>query len=111
MIVALHSRIKPGHEEAYERDHQAIPAEMVAEFGRLGVHDWQIWRSGRDLFHIVDCEDFEVLMRALEESEPNARWQEFISQHVAGFATLADGPAGTSLPQVWALSRQIRDSA
>ncbi|UFU03270.1 L-rhamnose mutarotase [Ruania suaedae] len=108
MQIALHSRIKPGHEEAYERDHQAIPEGMVEEFARLGVHDWKIWRSGRDLFHLVECDDFEAAMRELEHSEPNARWQEFINTHLDGFASFGEGPTATSVPLVWTLQDQRR---
>lgn len=25
-----------------------------------GVHDWRIWRSGRDVFHLVDVEDYQL---------------------------------------------------
>ncbi|WP_159622631.1 L-rhamnose mutarotase [Ruania rhizosphaerae] len=110
MTIALHSRLKDGHEEAYERDHQRIPEDLAAEFARLGIHEWRIWRSGRDLFHLVECDDFEAAMIALETSPANARWQEFINQHLEGFATFTDGPAGTAVPQVWTLSGQISTS-
>ncbi|UFU06843.1 L-rhamnose mutarotase [Ruania halotolerans] len=106
MTIALHSRLKEGHEQAYERDHQYIPDEMVAEFARVGIREWRIWRSGRDLFHLVDCDDIEAAMTALEESPANARWQEFINQHLEGFATFGEGPGATSVPQVWTLTGQ-----
>ncbi len=103
MIVALHSRLRPGHAEAYERDHQAIPDELGAAFTRVGIRDWSIWRSGEDLFHLVDCEDFEAAMAALADDPANVRWQARIGTHVQTF--LPDG-APAALPGVWILAAQ-----
>ena len=109
MRVALHSIIRDGHEAAYDAAHSAIPDDLVASFERLGIHDWQIWRSGRDLFHVVDCDDFAAAMRALDHDPANQRWQESINQHVDHFATSGPGAEGMVLPQVWSLAAQRVD--
>ena len=106
MRVALHSIIRDGHEAAYDAAHAAIPEDVVASFERLGIHDWQIWRSGRDLFHLVDCDDFAEAMRALDDDPANQRWQESINRHVDHFISSEDGPQGMVLPQVWTLAAQ-----
>ncbi|MFF9563688.1 L-rhamnose mutarotase [Leifsonia sp. NPDC014704] len=110
MRVALHSIIRDGHEAAYDAAHSAIPDDLVASFERVGIHDWQIWRSGRDLFHLVDCDDFAAAMRALDDDPANQRWQESINRHVDHFATSGPGAEGMVLPQVWSLAAQ-RDGA
>ncbi len=106
MRIALHSVLREGHESAYDEAHAAIPADLAASFERLGIHDWAIWRSGRDLFHLVDCDDFAGAMAALEDDPANRRWQEFITQHVDHFERLGGGVDDQELPLVWELSQQ-----
>lgn len=107
MQVALHTTLHPGHEEGYLRDHETIPADLVATFARLGIHDWKIWRSGRDLFHLVECDDFAAAMEALKTDPADQKWQAFINTHVAGMVTFGDGVAGYPMPQVWTLGGQL----
>lgn len=106
MRVALHSVVRDGHESGYEAAHATIPDDLVASFARVGIHDWTIWRSGRDLFHLVDCDDFAAAMDALDSDEANARWQAFIGPYVDHFVTTGDGPAGMVVGQVWSLVAQ-----
>jgi L-rhamnose mutarotase len=107
MRVALHSVLRDGHESDYERDHVVIPEDLVASFSRLGIHDWTIWRSGRDLFHLVDCDDFAAAMTVLDDDPANHRWQAFIGQHVDRFVGGDDGAEGMVLGEVWRLRSQI----
>lgn len=108
MRVALHSVLREGHEAAYEEAHVTIPDDLVASFGRLGIHEWTIWRSGRDLFHLVECDDFAAAMRGLADDPADRRWQEFIGRHVDHFAESGDGPDARVLGRVWDLAEQRR---
>lgn len=108
MLVALHTVLKPGHEAGYVADHQAIPDELADSFERLGIHNWAIWRSGRDLFHLVDCDDYAAAVTALADDPADQRWQGFIGQHLEGMVTTGEGPAAHGLEQVWALAEQRR---
>lgn len=105
MRVALHSVLREGHEEAYDAAHATIPDDLVAAFARVGIHDWSIWRSGRDLFHLVECDDFEKAMRLLEDDPADRRWQASIGRHVDHFVVGADGRSTALLP-VWTLTAQ-----
>lgn len=105
MRVALHSRLRSGHETAYEADHVRIPDDLAVEFARVGIHDWTIWRSGRDLFHLVECDDFTGAMDELDRSEANARWQAFIGRHIDGFERFGED-GGHPVPEVWSLGMQ-----
>ncbi len=100
MIVALHSVLRLGREADYDAVHARIPDELVEAHRRAGIRDWQIWRSGRDLFHLVDCDDLEAALRALEHDPVNERWQTFIGEYVERFD-------GTPLPLVWRMRDQI----
>ena len=65
--IALHTRLKPGAAEEYEMAHANIPAELVAVLRDAGVLNWRIWRSGEDLFHLVDVRDYQAMRHALAE--------------------------------------------
>ena len=78
-------------------------SDLLAAHRRVGIRDWQIWRSGRNLFHLVDCDDFDMAMRALEQDPANERWQSFIGDYIDHFE-LSNGRM--ELPLVWRMSDQ-----
>jgi L-rhamnose mutarotase len=98
--------LKEGAEAGYEKAHATVPADLVESFGRFGIHDWVIWRSGRHLFHLVECDDFGAAMRALALDPANQRWQEFINVYVDHFEMSGGEPEGIMIPEVWGLNRQ-----
>lgn len=73
--IALHTRLKPGVEAAYAEAHANIPPELVAALKEAGVRNWRIWRSGQDLFHVVDVDDYQAMRRALADHPANVPWQ------------------------------------
>jgi L-rhamnose mutarotase len=102
MRVALHTRLKPGAEATYEAAHRDIPEELSAAIRAAGVQSWTIWRSGLDLFHVIDCDDYRGMLAKLERLPVNVAWQ-------ARMAELLDvvhdysGEADAELPVVWRL--------
>ena len=104
--LALHSRLIPGTEEAYEIEHARVWPELIAVMRTAGITDWSIWRSGWDLFHLVECADFEAAVAQLKQDPVDQRWQQHMSQFVEGFAQNPDGLAGQSLRHVWTMSEQ-----
>ena len=109
MRVALHSVIRPGAVDGYRAEHARIPADLERSFARLGIHDWTIWRSGDRLFHVVDCDDFDDAMRALDSDPANLVWQQHIGEFVEMFRD-ADGSDGFGpIEEVWDLRRQRDD--
>ena len=108
MIVALHSVLRPGMINEYEQRHRRIPDPLVQTFARIGIRQWRIWRSDHELFHLVDCEDWEVANAVLDTDPANAQWQEWIGVCVDHFAQPGGpGAAGMALPSVWNLADQI----
>jgi L-rhamnose mutarotase len=106
MRVALHSEIREGAVDDYRSHHEVIPDDLVAAFGRLGIHDWTIWRSGHRLFHLVDCDDWDAAMAGLREEPADHAWQADIGRFVELFRG-PDGDEGTRpLEQVWSLRTQ-----
>ena len=103
MRIALHTRVRADRVEEYERAHAAVPAELTDAIRAAGATSWTIWRSGTDLFHLIDCADYAAMLAALSASQVNADWQ-------ARMAELLDTPhdysaAGgdAALPVVWQL--------
>jgi len=75
MRVGLRTRLKPGAEERYEQYHAAVWPEILAGMRGAGVTRWVIFRDGLDLFHYVECEDYDRAMAELAKSEVDKRWQ------------------------------------
>jgi L-rhamnose mutarotase len=103
MRVALHTRVRADRIEEYEAAHRAVPADLTAAIRAAGARSWTIWRSGTDLFHVIDCDDYPKLLEALRELPVNVAWQ-------ARMADLLDTPhdyssdgADAGLPVVWQL--------
>ncbi len=100
--IALHSLLKPGCEAGYDAAHERIPDDLVEAHRRVGIRDWMIWRSGTNLFHLVECDDLPAALRELEHDPANERWQAVIGDYVDHFE-----PRGVeALPLVWRMQDQ-----
>jgi L-rhamnose mutarotase len=73
-FVALHSVLKPGREDEGDVAHQRIPDDLLEAHRRPDIRDWSIWRSGRNVFHLVECHDFPAALRQLEHDPADERW-------------------------------------
>jgi L-rhamnose mutarotase len=104
MRVALHTRIKAGREAEYEAAHREVPAELVAAIKAAGAREWTIWRSGLDLFHVIDCDSYERLLSELSEISVNIEWQARMAELLEVTHDYSGAGAGKGLPVVWELS-------
>lgn len=73
--IALHTKLKPGTEEKYADAHAHISPDLVAALKHAGVRNWRIFRSGLDLFHVVDVDDYQAMRHALADHPANVPWQ------------------------------------
>lgn len=100
--IALHTLLKAGKEEEYDREHARIPEQLDKLLRENGVHAWRIYRHGRDLFHYVEVEDYDAFLKATADHPVNAAWQ-------ARMAELLDvthdysAAESNALPLVWEL--------
>jgi L-rhamnose mutarotase len=101
--VALHTRVRSDRIDDYERAHREVPPELVAAIRAAGAHEWTIWRSGVELFHVIDCDDYPALLAALATLPVNIAWQARMGEllDVVHDYSAAGGEAG--LPVVWQL--------
>jgi L-rhamnose mutarotase len=103
MRVALHTKVRADRIDAYESAHREVPPELTTAIRAAGVTSWTIWRSGTDLFHLLDCADYGHLLAELEKLPVNVAWQARMADLLdVAHDYSADG-AEASLPVVWEL--------
>lgn len=103
MRVALHTRLRPGLEEEYERAHREVPAALVQAIRAAGAREWTIWRSGLDLFHVIDCDDYAALLDELRDLPVNVAWQARMAGYLDVVHDYSGDGAAKGLPLVWTL--------
>jgi L-rhamnose mutarotase len=74
-LVGLHTRLRPGTEERYEQLHRAVWPDVLAAIRRAGISRWLIYRDGLDLFHVVECDDYDGAIAELADNPVNVLWQ------------------------------------
>jgi L-rhamnose mutarotase len=103
MRIALHTRVRTDRIEEYERAHQEVPAELTDAIRAAGVTAWTIWRSGTELFHVIDCASYPALLAELENLPVNVAWQARMAELLDVAHDYSVAGAGSGLPVVWQL--------
>ncbi|WP_306326006.1 L-rhamnose mutarotase [Streptomyces venezuelae] len=103
MRIALHTRVRADRVDAYEQAHREVPAELTRAIRAAGCTSWTIWRSGTELFHLLECEDYPALLAALEKLSVNIAWQARMAELLDVAHDYSDGGADAVLPVVWQL--------
>ena len=103
MRVALHTRVRGDRIEEYEQAHAAVPAELIEAIRAAGVTTWTIWRSGLDLFHVIDCADYAAMLAALATNPVNIAWQARMAELLATAHDYSTDGAAAGMPVVWQL--------
>ncbi|APE19593.1 MULTISPECIES: L-rhamnose mutarotase [Streptomyces] len=103
MRIALHTRVRADRVDAYEQAHREVPAELTRAIRAAGCTSWTIWRSGTELFHLLECEDYASLLAALEKLPVNMAWQARMAELLDVVHDYSDEGADAGLPVVWQL--------
>jgi L-rhamnose mutarotase len=101
--VALHTKVRADRVEEYEAAHREVPQELTAAIGAAGVSEWTIWRSGRDLFHVLEVEDYQAMIAELDKLPVNIAWQARMAELLDVVHDYSAQGAHASLPVVWEL--------
>jgi L-rhamnose mutarotase len=75
MKVGIHTRLKPGAVERYERYHKEVWPDVLAAIRRVGITRYLIFRDGLDLFHYIECGDYDRAIAELADDPINVKWQ------------------------------------
>lgn len=103
MRVALHTKVRADRIDRYEAAHRQVPVELTDAIRAAGATSWTIWRSGTDLFHVLDCEDYGRLLAELKELPVNVAWQARMVELLDVVHDYSDEGADAGLPVVWEL--------
>lgn len=105
MNVGLHTRLKAGAEERYDQAHRAVWPEILKAMRAVGISQWLIFRDGLDLFHYIECDDYEGAIAELADNPINQRWQAEIAPMMA-VAHDYSGKSRDRLPIIFNLSAE-----
>ena len=98
--IAFQLRVKADKLEEYDRAHQAVWPELLAELERFGVRDYSIFRREQQLFLFLRVPNFERLLHQLAQSEVNQRWQRTM-------APLFEAVPGIQPGETFAMMREV----
>jgi L-rhamnose mutarotase len=103
MRIALHTKVRADRVDEYEAAHREVPVELTDAIRAAGASSWTIWRSGTDLFHVLECEDYGRLLAQLEKLPVNVTWQARMAELLDVVHDYSDEGASAGLPVVWEL--------
>jgi L-rhamnose mutarotase len=101
--VALHTKVRADRVEEYEAAHREVPEELTTAIRAAGVSEWTIWRSGTDLFHLLEVTDYAAMIAELEKLPVNIAWQARMADLLDVVHDYSAGGSGAGLPVVWEL--------
>ncbi|MGP8303023.1 L-rhamnose mutarotase [Streptomyces inhibens] len=103
MRIALHTTVREDHIDDYEAAHREVPKELTDAIRAAGATSWTIWRSGTDLFHVLECDDYARLLAELESLPVNIAWQARMAELLDVVHDYSADGAAAGLPVVWEL--------
>ncbi|WP_055564998.1 MULTISPECIES: L-rhamnose mutarotase [Streptomyces] len=103
MRVALHTKVRADRIDAYDAAHREVPAELTSAIRAAGASSWTIWRSGTDLFHLLECEDYGRMLAELEKLPVNIAWQARMAELLDVVHDYSAEGSQAGLPVVWEL--------
>jgi L-rhamnose mutarotase len=106
--VCFQLQLKPGHREAYLRDHAAVWPEMLDALEATGWHNYSIFaREDGLVIGYFETEDLQASLDGMSRTEVNARWQAAMADHFVDLDVPAD-QAFSYIPEVFNLDDQLR---
>lgn len=103
MRIALHTKVRADRIAQYEAAHREVPAELTRAIRAAGATSWTIWRSGTELFHVIECDDYARLLAELEELPVNVAWQARMDELLDVVHDYSADGSEAGLPVAWEL--------
>ena len=83
--VCFQLQVKPERMAEYRERHAAVWPEMRDALASTGWRNYSLFLSDSGMvIGYVECEDFETAVRAMEQTEVNARWQAEMGEFFVG---------------------------
>jgi L-rhamnose mutarotase len=79
--VGLHTRLLPGQVETYETAHRSVWPELLVAQRDVGITRWLIFRRDLDLFHAVECHDWDQAAARLTAQPIDQQWQREMAKY------------------------------
>ncbi|MFE8017884.1 L-rhamnose mutarotase [Streptomyces antibioticus] len=103
MRIALHTKVRADRVDEYEAAHREVPEELTAALRAAGASRWTIWRSGTDLFHLLEVADYPAMIAELEKLPVNIVWQARMAELLDVVHDYSAEGRDAALPVVWDL--------
>jgi L-rhamnose mutarotase len=100
--IGLHTRLNPGVEDRYEEYHLSVWPDVLTAMHRVGITKYVIFRDGLELFHYIECDDYDRAIAGLARDPVNIRWQAEMAPMMA-VAHDFSGKSGDRLPMIFEL--------
>jgi L-rhamnose mutarotase len=100
--IGLHTRLNPGVEDRYEEYHRAVWPDVLTAMHRVGITKYVIFRDRLELFHYIECDDYDRAIADLARDPVNIRWQAEMAPMMA-VAHDFSGKSGDRLPMIFEL--------
>ena len=83
--VCFQLQVRPERMAEYRERHAAVWPEMRDALASAGWRNYSLFLSDSGMvIGYVECEDFETAVRAMEQTEVNARWQAEMGEFFVG---------------------------
>ena len=102
MQIGLHTRLKPGSEERYEEYHRAVWPEVIDAIRKAGITRYFIFRDGLELFHFIECEDYDGAIAEISKDPTSMRWEAEIATMMAVTHDFS-GESSDRMRKIWQL--------
>jgi L-rhamnose mutarotase len=102
MQVGLRTRLKAGAEERYEEYHRAVWPEVIDAIRHAGIRRYLIFRDGLDLFHFIECDDYDRAMAEIAKDPTSMRWEAEIATMMAVTHDFS-GESSDRMRKIWEL--------
>jgi L-rhamnose mutarotase len=99
--IAFQLRIKAGKAEEYDEAHRHVWPELLRELESFGISEYSIFRRNQQLFLYMRVADYDELMKRLEASEVNLRWQKMMAPLFEPVPDLQPGETQAMMTEVF----------
>ena len=83
--VCFQLQVKPERMVEYRERHASVWPEMRQALASTGWHNYSLFLSDSGMvIGYLECDDFEAALRAMEQTEVNARWQAEMGEFFMG---------------------------